>query len=302
MFSLVAFADSGETQTISFTGQSSDRLSLNGIKTRTEYHTVPDTCYRSESYTVPVSHQVPVYTTRCRPQGYPPRNVCQRVISGYRYETRYITRYRQVPYSCSRTVSNEVFDYATRADISFEFHGNASQAQEQFQASIQGEKVSLSVQSSGRYLIAKSENQSRSYQNGTVVISTHYDIYFTDASSYREALAGGIKNLNLTSQEASFEIGDSQQIPVNVFVELSKKKSTLISRVLAPSEYNSNILGQTKLVVIDFDKLLGADLSKGKYDLKVRINAPYHGQGILMNESQLSFLNVSKELEKVKIK
>jgi hypothetical protein len=207
LLSVAAIADTQDTQSFNlFNGMDNYTAYLETQLTHTEYRSeeVWDTCYRT-IYRRVCSNRPPRCRQVCR------NGRCRRVCSGGGRYCRTIPVQR--PYQCRRVIQvpYEVVDANVSTTVDFIFknnQNNSSPVNEVFTISMDGTGETLSLKSSGNYIIELIDLNKQVNTNGSLISQTlTYTIKLNDYSAIKKVLEGGIKEVSLNNNVLSYQLG-----------------------------------------------------------------------------------------------
>jgi hypothetical protein len=190
----------------------------------------------------------------------------------------------------------EVFERKVEAKISVVLNdAPAGQtAQEDFKVSLQGNKLSLSVNGSGNFLISKVQNISSIIEDGVEKINAQYEVSFNEMQSLRELFRTGLNSLEVSRSQILAKVPyELDRNLVGVHLDLVRRKflakdPVIVKRVLNPNEYS---IGAGDLMI----NLPGV-LGKGRYKMKLKLFLKGDLANVL-NAHQLTEKSTEKELK-----
>lgn len=298
---LSAFASTGESRTFIYDGSlDSTELLLKGEKTHTEYRVedVPSTCYRRE---------VVGYTTVCRgghygpyPRPYPYPGPHYPGPYPYPQGCYQSPIYREIPYSCVRTVRTpfEVkdFDVDARVNLTVTRNGEAL-PKEKFTVSLKGDVLTLLMSGSRRFVgVLKTEVVNERMAGSVKIIDANYAIDLVDA----EELSAAIKLRRISMNRGVVNLSAGRMADrgdLTLALTVVKKKAlgrdeVLLNRTLARGEFEAQPEdGVATNIDVDTTKL-GLDLKNGKFSITARL----FFAGKVLNRIELPALEATRTL------
>ena len=261
LMSVSLFADTTQTERVYFDGtQQVDSVETRTEVTRTEYRTVtvPSTCYRTE-----YRYRCTMRPSRCRTRCDRNRN-CRRICSRPRRICRNVPV--RVPYRCMRQVQQpyEVLDYYVDTEINFEYDLSdiLNGAGEEFEVTVSGKEVNMSVADSGNYLILKKNEIADAQRSAdTLTQKITYDLDFVQMSKVRGTLGAGVQDVSYRNGVLYFALGkgfNTKDFIQNIKIYNSRRFRTdvlLFDRNLTENQMDIQTNGNQTQVSIDMTKL-----------------------------------------------
>jgi len=323
-FSAVA---SASTIPITFNGQSEIQQTFQTVKTITKHRSEPyqGTCYTSQPYqdyvcdmySQPIRPIIASLDKRCikvpgrgpvcnddrvprtRPRPRPiPRRTC-----------RYVTRYRAVGYSCTKTrdVSYSV-NVNVKAFTKLTFEDQRTYPETvNFNMNIEeASNIVLSQNNSAVFVVTNLQSKIKSQTNNSEEILVKGNVKIYDASSFAIPFKQNVTAINLTRSTLSFKTGNfSNDFPVQVTIKLTRngsvfrKRETVLNKVFNISELNTISSNGALNYSINLNKLNVDIIKKKKYDVVITLSAQINGD--VRNDKSGKLTNV-KSVNNFKVK
>ncbi len=321
LFALVAIsaatANAASTATVQFTGQSAETITLDSVKYRTEYQEreVVRTCYREEFRG---------YRWECPRGPYPgpypgprpgpgPRPVPPRPYPGPGPGPgcRQVPVYVQVPYSCvvRERVPVQVFDANVIANIEMSF-GDLPQgvsANETFEASLDGDQLSVSVKGSGKLLIGENMTTGVARLGNTIQLTANSKYSFVDAAPVVQAFAQGMDALSVLNGTVTMNVSPAiQDFASGLSVQVIQHRSLaadreLLNRTFPFSIFAMKSVGGATNISANYSTLGLPVLDKGKYEFIFTMEAALPGMRI-MNADQFGSALKAQSIMNLRVK
>lgn len=275
-----------------FGTESEENFLLKTTQTKTAYRheNVARTCYRTEfagyHHACDYYPEVRCYETRDSAR------VCNAVPV---WSCRQIPQYREVPYTCYKTVTvpYEVFDHNVVSNFNIKITSKPKEPSNPSVCKVvyvmEGEKLTDKAECSDYLILSKQKKTSERNNDGSLVNSFDVILKLLDAKTILAPLDGGITEMRLEGNTLLFRTGDiskNPEISIKLNIErkrLLKSDETVIDRVLAPTEFAFYKLNERYGVVkIDLQKLIGGINHKKKHILKVEMKINME-EGVLLN-------------------
>ncbi len=304
--SLSGLASTGETKTFNYDGsQDSVDLLLKGEKTHTEYKVedVPSTCYRQE---------IVGYSTICTGGGYygPGRGYpgpgYPRPYPGPYYPSPYPQTcyqqpiYRQIPYSCIRTVRTpfEVKDFDVDTKVTLTIVKASSEASlEKFTVSLNGDQITLMMNGSKKFIgVVKNETIEPVMAGSVKIINATYNVELVEASVVVTAIK--LTKISIKDGLLSVKAGPAAgRGDISVALNVVKKKAlasddTLLDRTLKQGEFTVRSEDAITSSVEVNMPALGLPLKNGKFSITARL----FFAGKVLNRIELPALESTRTL------
>jgi hypothetical protein len=296
-------ASTGETKSFLYDGsQESVELLLRGEKTHTEYRVedLPSTCYRNEvvgyhtvctgghygPYPRPYPHP---YPGPHHPGPHPYPRTCYREPI-----------YRQIPYSCIRTVRTpyEVkdFDVDTKVVLNVVRNGEAVPA-EKFTVTLRGDQLTLMMDGSKRYVgVVKNESIKEQMAGSVKVIDAVYNVELVDTQEVVAAIQ--LKRIAMNKGVVELKAGkfaDRGDLGLSLTIVKKKALATdeiLLDRILTAGEYDAQAEDAIATNIDVNTQALGLNLKGGKFSITAKLFL----KGKVLNRIQLPELEASRTL------
>lgn len=295
--SLSALASTIDSHTFPVFGiiEGEEKFLLTTTQTRTTYRqeTVAQTCFRTElaGYQNACDYYPEV---RC----YETRDSARVCTSVPVYRCQQLPQYREVPYTCYRTINTpyEVADHQVMANFNVKITSKPKEPTNPT-ACLVGFRMEGDLLKSNadcnEFLILSNEKKTTEFdRSGTIVHNYNVALSLLDSQTTLAPLLGGIAEMHMEGHFLVFRSGDLSQNPnfnLKLFVErrhLLKGDETLINRNLLTSEYSFQKMNERfGIVKIDLDKLLGGINDKKKHVIKVHLNLNLES-GLLLNNQK----------------
>ena len=212
------------------------------------------------------------------------------------YTCQQIPTYKQIPYTCYKTVttSYEVPDHQVVANFNVKISRKPKEPTDPSGCSVgfsmEGEILKSHAKCIDFLILSNLKQKSMSNETGKVIRNYDVDLLLLDAEATLAPLLGGITQMHFNGHMLTFRVGDLSKNPnfnLKLFIERKyflKANKTLINRNIRRDEYTfKKINEQFGLVSIDLDKLVNGFNDQKKHAIKVGLSVNLDN-GSLLNE------------------